>query len=576
MKHVFTILLLTFALTLCAISQTELWRLPGTYSLAVKGDGDNIFLAHGGWPYSSIIPDTIKKIDPAGSILKQVESSYPISGLLYNGTGVYSLFSTGTNYDSITYFDNNLNILWGKSISSGIRNNFYNPALDKAGNIYLIVTNPISLMKITPQGQIAFRKSISRPLLKTNIMDEQYTSPIIDSTGKIYIVCWFADEVTKESMTSYSSMYNGYYYLYKTDTTTSTQFTQTVILKKDKFYLGKGNDRGDEAFNLDDPTYLLNNITLQNGKIILGGTYNYSLVKNSTSSKEEYLSQWRMMVVGTDGKVKKFSYKGKGIDACKEPGYSIKSDQSMNYLSWLGGGSSDIVSLVGITARNKVVCSNGELYQDGVVMGYNTATKKIVWKVVMPDVYFGNAYSKVSGKIIAGISASSYQVFDANGNIGSILSFPDYTKKVKFVEDINKTDDVLYLNRSGSSGDYFAKYSLPAMQFTPSTFSSYVEEPMQFELKQNYPNPFNPATTIEFAIPQASFVTLKIYNMLGQEVATVLNRQDMEEGYQEVEFNAGMLASGVYFYKLEADGYATEEGQNPSKYTEIKKMMLMK
>lgn len=100
--------------------------------------------------------------------------------------------------------------------------------------------------------------------------------------------------------------------------------------------------------------------------------------------------------------------------------------------------------------------------------------------------------------------------------------------------------------------------------------------PKQFNLFQNYPNPFNPNTTIEFAIPQASYVTLKIYNMLGQEIATVLEHQDMEEGSQEVEFNAGMFASGVYFYKLEADGYATEEAQKPSKFTEIKKMILMK
>jgi hypothetical protein len=78
--------------------------------------------------------------------------------------------------------------------------------------------------------------------------------------------------------------------------------------------------------------------------------------------------------------------------------------------------------------------------------------------------------------------------------------------------------------------------------------------PTQVELYQNYPNPFNPSTTIEFYLPEDGFATLKVYNILGQEVATILNREFVESGYQEIEFDATQLSSGVYFVRLETNG----------------------
>jgi hypothetical protein len=78
--------------------------------------------------------------------------------------------------------------------------------------------------------------------------------------------------------------------------------------------------------------------------------------------------------------------------------------------------------------------------------------------------------------------------------------------------------------------------------------------PIKFELYQNYPNPFNPSTTIQFDIPKASFLTLKVYNVLGQEVATLVNEK-REAGSYEVKFNASTFSSGVYFYRLHATDY---------------------
>jgi hypothetical protein len=90
------------------------------------------------------------------------------------------------------------------------------------------------------------------------------------------------------------------------------------------------------------------------------------------------------------------------------------------------------------------------------------------------------------------------------------------------------------------------------------------EIPKKFSLNQNYPNPFNPVTKIKFALPISGNVSLKIYDLLGNEVY-VLDNSYRQAGYYEADFDASNLASGVYFYKLESEGF-----------TATKKMLLIK
>lgn len=91
--------------------------------------------------------------------------------------------------------------------------------------------------------------------------------------------------------------------------------------------------------------------------------------------------------------------------------------------------------------------------------------------------------------------------------------------------------------------------------------------PVNYALLQNYPNPFNPTTTIEFNISEDAFVTLKVYNMLGQEVATLADHEEFSEGNNDVTFDASRLASGVYYYRLMV---------NDGQFQQVKKMMLLK
>lgn len=88
--------------------------------------------------------------------------------------------------------------------------------------------------------------------------------------------------------------------------------------------------------------------------------------------------------------------------------------------------------------------------------------------------------------------------------------------------------------------------------------------PKDFELKQNYPNPFNPSTSIRFTIGKQQFVVLKVFDVLGEEIVTLVN-EERSAGTYEIKFNASLLKSGIYFYRLEAGSFI-----------EMKKMTLIR
>jgi hypothetical protein len=82
--------------------------------------------------------------------------------------------------------------------------------------------------------------------------------------------------------------------------------------------------------------------------------------------------------------------------------------------------------------------------------------------------------------------------------------------------------------------------------------------PVTYRLSQNYPNPFNPSTTIQFSIAQQSPVSLEVFNMLGQRVATLVKEERPAGSYSE-RFDGTRLASGVYLYRLKAGSFTTTQ-----------------
>lgn len=103
--------------------------------------------------------------------------------------------------------------------------------------------------------------------------------------------------------------------------------------------------------------------------------------------------------------------------------------------------------------------------------------------------------------------------------------------------------------------------------------------PTLFNLAQNYPNPFNPSTSIEFVLPKSCFVTLKIYNLLGEEVTTLVAEQRSAGAYK-VNCDAIGLTSGVYLYRLEAGdpstGFPNKSGQAGQGFVQAKKLILLR
>jgi len=91
-----------------------------------------------------------------------------------------------------------------------------------------------------------------------------------------------------------------------------------------------------------------------------------------------------------------------------------------------------------------------------------------------------------------------------------------------------------------------------------------MEIPSGYSLSQNYPNPFNPITHLEFGISNLGFASLKVYDILGKEIVTLVNEK-LSPGTYQVEFDGSGLTSGVYFYRLTA-----------GEFTETKRMMLVK
>jgi hypothetical protein len=143
-------------------------------------------------------------------------------------------------------------------------------------------------------------------------------------------------------------------------------------------------------------------------------------------------------------------------------------------------------------------------------------------------------------------------------------------KKIGFIEgNGNSNSPKLYSFVDGNVdlGKYY--YHLKQVDTDGSfTYSEIIEvdlgSPTKFEISQNYPNPFNPSTTISYSVPAKEFVSIKVYDVLGKEVTTLVN-DEKPAGSYEIEFNATASPSGVYFYQLKAGDFV-----------ETKKMILLK
>lgn len=182
--------------------------------------------------------------------------------------------------------------------------------------------------------------------------------------------------------------------------------------------------------------------------------------------------------------------------------------------------------------------------------------------------------------------AVEYQLYETEGKVNKVWEYRNTPDKYSFAMGnvqrlpsgntiIGWGSNVTTLSEVNSNKNLVYTLSLPAGQWSYRAFrfntldvltnvNPEISTVKEYQLLQNFPNPFNPVTNIDFSIPKSGFVSLKVYDMLGKEICTLVN-ESRNAGKYIVKFNGLSLPSGIYFYKIESNGFS-----------DTKKMMLVK
>jgi len=226
--------------------------------------------------------------------------------------------------------------------------------------------------------------------------------------------------------------------------------------------------------------------------------------------------------------------------------------------------------LIQYTSENKPIYLFSDLYSQGLDtlafwnhIGVNEIQGLLI--AVMVDSVTG-IDSTFTNEVLIDTSFTSWSVPIVTGSVMPILSAwwsgsEFYTTYISGYDSLNVIIDLYNLI---DDTDLLRRVLEHFELQPPNHVNEEIISLNDFALFQNYPNPFNPTTTIKYQIPEISFVTLKVYDVLGIEIAVLVN-EEKSVGNYEVEFDATRLPSGVYFYRLQAN-----------EFVETKKMMLVK
>lgn len=237
----------------------------------------------------------------------------------------------------------------------------------------------------------------------------------------------------------------------------------------------------------------------------------------------------------------------------------------------------EVIKLDQITQRTFAGYIFGGIKAELPNNGASTPSSYILKVFITPDfplpVELSSFTSRISGRNLKLSWSTSSEVNNAGFYVERkiISDVNSDWENMKFIEgngNSSSSNDYSYTENNMNAGRY--SYRLKQTDFN-GNFEYFILNgdvviayPENYSLMQNYPNPFNPSTIIDFDIPSSGYAQLKIYNVNGKETAVLVN-EFKPAGYYSVEFNGGEFPSGVYYYKLEINGF-----------TQVKKMLLVK
>ena len=246
-----------------------------------------------------------------------------------------------------------------------------------------------------------------------------------------------------------------------------------------------------------------------------------------------------------------------GLDSLENAGYNFNGSENASGYLFVPSNGTDVSPTWAAGGAGSVGAVSGGAWYDAAGAG-------------------ATALAAVPGTGTPGAGTYDFMIFvvpngDGTNTVHAELVKDDdsYVYRVTAVDAAGVTDRfnavVFATNNSSTTSMFVEAVYVNKEAMTVSKEVEKTDIPAVFALDQNYPNPFNPSTNIRFSLPQASNVTLAVYDMLGRKVATLINGEQMNAAYHTVKFDASALASGMYIYRIEAGSFVS-----------TKKMMLIK
>ena len=270
-----------------------------------------------------------------------------------------------------------------------------------------------------------------------------------------------------------------------------------------------------------------------NGSDIFLGEWEYGIYISTDIG-----STWHQKDNGlTNYIVLSFAFIGQNIFAATEDGVCLSTDNGNSWTAVDNGLPSP--TFFGILNVSALTASGNNLFAE-------------VNNTVYLSTDNGSSWNGLTGISSVNVLTASGNTVFAGTDVGVYLSS---NNGISWIPANTGLSDISTLSLAVMGTNLFVQTSdnnvwmRPLSELITAVKGKEDQLPAQFRLDQNYPNPFNPSTTINYSIPKAGLVTLKVYDVLGKEVATLVNEEEPSGNYH-VQFNTSKLASGVYLYRL--------------------------